>query len=196
MHLLKICVSIYPHQPRNSQGKNRTCPQITSAMDHCEKVKTRHLDTYWVSIIKKKSGNDKVSWKFSVNKIWFELDKFKISECVWQTKLEREHGRVSIIVSLGWRIYDFHLQGIFKPVPFLPQMTIYNLTLRAVSNCLFLGLNKITFVFAIFNMLFAFNQKAKCFKSLSVLLNCFTELCMLNKQVLSAKWSGHDAFIA
>ena len=66
---------------------------------------------------------------------------------------------------------------------------LHNVSLRSVSNCLFLGLNKITFVFATFNdILFAFNQRESCFKCLlSVLLICFMKLRMFNKQVSSAK---------
>ena len=32
--------------------------------------------------------------------------KFKISECVRQKELEKEHGRVLIVVFLGWRIHE------------------------------------------------------------------------------------------
>ena len=56
----------------------------------------------------------------------------KISECVQQRELGREHDRVLIIVFLGWKIHEdqskdrwwifkiFTSKVVFKPVPFLP----------------------------------------------------------------------------
>ena len=76
---LKISVSVLPAWSRNSHSKNMTCLRITSAMDNCDRVKTGHLMvdlsaklvpvfqsrmfSQWL-IIKKKSGNDKASWKY------------------------------------------------------------------------------------------------------------------------------------
>ena len=59
---------------------------------------------------------------------------------------------------------------------------LHNLSLRSVSNCLFSGLTQITSIFTTFNViLFAFNQRTSCFKSLlSVLLICLMEHCMFN----------------
>ena len=75
--LVKISVPLLPHGPRNSQGKNGTCPVIAQAIDNCYGAKTGHLISHeWcpfpqnlfqyfkvkclvVLIIKKISGNSK-----------------------------------------------------------------------------------------------------------------------------------------
>ena len=41
--LNKKSVSLPPHWPRNSQGKNSTCPIITPLMDNCDGVKTGQI---------------------------------------------------------------------------------------------------------------------------------------------------------
>ena len=72
------------------------------------KIGSSIVECLLVMITKKKSGNDKASWKYQVSKIWFLIDKFKISEGVRQREIDRKYGRVLIIVRLGWRIHKGH----------------------------------------------------------------------------------------